>query len=84
MLAGVGGRTIAEAKQRISYAEAQDWAEFIRRRGSLHVGLRLEQGFAMLRAAINNALGGSATMRDYMPHFDEPETDLETAMKEWR
>ena len=40
------------------------------KRGSLHVGMRLEQGFALLAVLINHALGGKATFEDYMPHAD--------------
>lgn len=68
MLNGVGGRTIEEAKERMSYVEAQQWSAYLARRGSLHVGTRLEWGFALIAAAINNALGGKATQADYMPH----------------
>ena len=77
---GVGGRTVAEAKERMSYAEAQDWAEFIRKRGSLHLGMRLEVGFALLARMINNALGGHATVADYMPHLEEQQGNLADVM----
>lgn len=81
MLNGVGGRTVAEAKERLSYAEALDWSEYLRKRGSLNVGLRLEAGFALIAATINNALGGHATPADYMPHFDQAEATLGDVMK---
>lgn len=74
MLNGVGGCTVAEAKERISYEEAQSWAAYMDKRGSLHVGMRLEYGFAMLARIVNNALGGHATMRDFMPHADQPDS----------
>ena len=81
MLNGVGGRTVEEAKERISYAEAVDWAEYMRKRGSLNVGMRLEAGFALIAAAINNGLGGSATPADFMPHFESPEASIADVMK---
>jgi hypothetical protein len=81
VLNGVGGRTIEEAKERLSYVEAQQWAAYMQRRGSLNVGTRLEWGFALIAAAINNGLGGNATQRQFMPHADEAEGSLGDVMK---
>jgi hypothetical protein len=81
VLAGVGGWTVEEAKERMSYAEALDWQAYIAKRGSLHVGLRLEAGFALIAWSINRALGGTAEITDFMPHFDEPEASLDDVMK---
>jgi len=81
VLNGVGGRTIEEAKERLSYAEALDWAEYMRKRGTLHVGMSLEAGFALIAATISNALGGDATAADFMPHLDHPEPSLADVMK---
>ena len=77
MLAGVGGRSVAEAKERLSFDEALAWQEYMHKRGSLHVGMRLEYGFALIARIINHALGGHATMRDYMPHSDQPDSLME-------
>lgn len=71
MLNGIGGRTIEEAKERMSYVEAQQWSAYMARRGSLNVGTRLEWGFALIAAAINNAMGGAARQVDFMPHAQE-------------
>lgn len=68
MLNGVGGRTIEEAKERMSHVEAMQWSAYLQRRGSLHIGRRLEWGFALLAQRIDNALGGHATQADFMPH----------------
>lgn len=38
MLNGVGGSTIAEAKERLSYAEYRAWVAYLNKRGSLHPG----------------------------------------------
>ncbi len=81
MLNGIGGCTVAEAKERMSYAEAQQWAAYMQRRGSLHVGMRLEWGFALIAATINNALGGNATQQQFMPHADEAGGSLGDVMK---
>lgn len=71
MLNGIGGRTIEEAKERLSFVEAQQWSTYMARRGSLNVGTRLEWGFALIAAAINNALGGTARQVDFMPHTQD-------------
>jgi hypothetical protein len=71
VLNGVGGRTIEEAKERMSFVEAQQWSAYLARRGSLHMGTRLEWGFALIAAAINNALGGHARQVDFMPHTQD-------------
>ena len=43
VLNGVGGSTIAEAKERLSYAEYRAWVAYLKdKRGSLHPGHRLE------------------------------------------
>lgn len=73
VLHGVGGRTVHEAKQRMSYQEAMSWAAYIRKRGSLNWGMRLEAGFALIATQINRALGGKAEPADFMAHSDEPE-----------
>ena len=80
MLNGVGGRSVAEAKERLSHIEALKWQAYIEKRGTLDLGLRLEAGFAMLAWQINRALGGKAEMNDFMPHFDEPEASLSDVM----
>lgn len=77
MLNGVGGRTIAEAKERISYDEYQDWVEYAKRRGGFNLGMRIEACSAMIAVQVNNGNGGKAKMADFMPHKDEPVASLE-------
>jgi len=72
VLAGVGGRTIAEAKERLTYSEALQWFEYIRRRGSLNLGRRIECGFALLASMYNRAHGGKVEYHDFAPHEDRP------------
>lgn len=69
----MGGRTIAEAKARLSYAEAVRWFEYIRTRGSLHVGRRIECAAALVALQINRANGGTAKYEDFTPHEPRPE-----------
>src|SRR5690625_65472 len=40
VLSGVGGRTVAEAKERLSFVEFMSWQRYIRSPGTLNIGLR--------------------------------------------
>ncbi|HCF4207846.1 TPA: hypothetical protein NIE30_000745 [Pseudomonas aeruginosa] len=60
MLNGVGGSTIAEAKERLSYAEYRAWVAYLNKRGSLHPGHRLELALARIAALLGHALGADA------------------------
>lgn len=81
MLNGVGGATVARAKESISQAEFLDWIEYRERRGSLNLGMRLEAGFSLLAVSINRGLGGHAKIEDFMPHMDDPEATIGDVMK---
>jgi hypothetical protein len=48
---GIGGRTVAEAKLRMTYDEFLRWCEFRNTQGSLHVGMRIDR--AVSRALAN-------------------------------
>lgn len=73
MLNGIGGRTIAEAKNNITQKEAIAWSVYRNKYGSLNLGRRLEQGIALLAAAVINSQGGKADVADFMPHEPKPE-----------
>lgn len=75
-MCGVGGRTIAEAKERLSYEEALKWQAYRKKRGSLNLGLRLEEGFALVATAISRSVGGKAKFDDFAPHLKDEETGL--------
>lgn len=80
MLAGVGGRTVSEAKETLQYAEFLDWLTYRRMRGSLHMGTRMESGFALLASLISRACGGDASQLDFMPHAEQPAATLSDVM----
>ena len=82
VLNGVGGRTVDEAKECMSYSEALLWQEYLEKRGTVHIGMRLEACTALLAMMINRALGGKATIETFMPHLEEKEPSVEDAMKE--
>lgn len=72
MLNGIGGRTVAEAKERISAQEFSQWCAYIRKRGALNIGTRVELGFALLASTVVRANGGKAKIEDFLPQRDEP------------
>ncbi|WP_434986953.1 hypothetical protein [Pseudomonas protegens] len=84
MLNGVGGRTIAEAKERMTYQEALAWGRYIDRYGSLHTGRRLEAGSALVALQTHRLGGGMAELLDFTPHEQRLGLSLERAMNEWR
>ncbi|WP_109512778.1 phage tail assembly protein T [Pseudomonas ovata] len=83
VLNGVGGRTIAEAKATISYAELLDWVAYRDKHGSLNPMPRQEVSAAIIAHQINRSNGGKADLYDFMPNMERPGITLEQAMKEW-
>ena len=85
VLSGVGGRTIAEAQERLSFREFQAWQAYRAKRGSLHIGMRVERGAALIATLYANSKSkdGGFKIYDFMAHEEEPAIPLETAMKEW-
>ena len=83
---GIGGHTIARAKDALSYPEFLTWVKFRNKRGSLHAGMRVERGAALLATlyANSHSKAGGYSVYDFMPHEDEPEMTLEQAMEEWK
>jgi hypothetical protein len=87
VLNGIGGRTIEEAQRRVSYAEFLTWVEYRKKRGSLHSGLRMDRGFALLAkfyADAHTKEGVHNSIWDFTPYEDEPPISLDDAMKAWR
>lgn len=86
VLCGVGGRTIAEAQDRLSYSEFLRWAKYRAKRGSLNVGMRVERGAAQLSALYANARrrqGAEAyKLTDFAPFHDQPVLTIDD-LKKW-
>lgn len=82
VLNGIGGRTIAEAKQSMTSNEVYQWAAFRNKRGSLFVGRRIEQGFGNLMATYLGSKGAqNVKAQSFMPHEDQhQEMSLEEYM----
>jgi hypothetical protein len=71
--AGVGGKTIAEAKRNMSFAEARQWVAYVRKRGPLNTSRHIEWGFSLLASLIctGNKItiaGQKPTQKTFMPY----------------
>lgn len=88
VLCGIGGCTIAEAKNRISYTEFLQWLAYRNLRGSLNLGMRIERGSALLATIYANAHRKKDVdpfaLDDFMPHADQKPITLDKALKEWQ
>lgn len=71
MLNGIGGRTVEEAKERVSDHEFANWCAYIRKRGTLNLGTRVEMGFALLAMVTRNSAGGKSKIEDFLPKREE-------------
>jgi hypothetical protein len=82
VLHGIGGRTIREAKNNLAYDEYLEWVEYIRMRGSLNPGRRIEQSIAILAFYFNKAFfRGHVKYSDFTPHENEPEASVSDVIK---
>lgn len=71
MLAGIGGRTIEEAKQRMTYAEFRDWMRYREKVGPLNHLQRADYRTALLASVVNRSMGGRAEITDFLPDYDQ-------------
>lgn len=89
MLAGVGGRTIDEAKRNISWPEFQAWLAYREAHGILNQAARLERGFALVAHTVASTIprrkGSKAPkFEDFMPQrakVQEQAMSLQEAME---
>lgn len=81
MLAGIGGATIAEAKERLTYEEVLTWCEYIKNHGPLDLHGRLEYGFALVAHQIHQSVGGKAKFEAFAPYLSRQVTNDETQTK---
>lgn len=91
---GIGGRTIAEAKETLSLPEFKMWAIYRNKYGSLNPGLRTEWASGVVSSVIANTNRDPKTPAfkptDFTQHFtdEKPEEEegpisLEDAMNTW-
>lgn len=68
MMNGIGGRTIAEAKQNMSMVEARQWVQYMQRHGGLNIAERVEQAAALICTTAAQLMGNKKVkIADFIP-----------------
>lgn len=84
---GIGGRTIAEAQERMSIREFQIWLRYREKYGQLNNMMRIEWGASLVASVLANINKSNKTptfkVSDFAPHINESPLSLEEAMKSW-
>ncbi|MBS0878591.1 MULTISPECIES: phage tail protein [unclassified Tatumella] len=88
---GIGGRTIAEAQERISISEYYKWLNYRNRTGGLNPVMRTEWGAALISSVLANVNKSAATqpymIEDFAPNLSARQKgkgiSLDQAKKEW-
>lgn len=84
VLNGIGGNTIEQAKRNLSFIEFKQWAIYRQKRGSLHLGRRLEQNLSLTNLIISRALGNKKTkITDFAPHETEDKKEASDELLTW-
>lgn len=92
MLAGIGGRTVAEAKARVSCVEFQAWLDYREKHGPLDCARRIEHAAALIAQTVSSTVPRSKGSKPpkleafflYGSDKGTPAPDLDTAKREWR
>lgn len=69
------GGTVAEIKQRMTYSEALQWFAYRRKHGGIGEA-RTQYLLACIATMTNNAAGGKAELRDFLPGLPVPEAKV--------
>lgn len=84
---GIGGRTIAEAQERMSLREFQMWVKYRNKYGPLNIMMRSEWGTSLVASVLANINKSKNSppfkISDFAPHINEVSVSLEEAMKTW-
>ncbi|MFB1415529.1 phage tail protein [Klebsiella michiganensis] len=84
---GIGGRTIAEAQERMSLREFQIWVKYRNKYGQLNSMMRTEWGASLVASVLANINKSKNSppfkISDFAPHINEVSVSLEEAMKSW-
>lgn len=84
---GIGGRTIAEAQERMNLREFQIWVKYRNKYGPLNIMMRTEWGSALVASVLANINKAKNSppykVSDFAPHITEASVSLEDAMKNW-
>lgn len=66
---GIGGRTIVEAQQNLTFIEARQWAQYIQRHGGLNIAERVEQAAALICSTGAQLMGNkNIKVADFIPN----------------
>lgn len=57
----------------MTWDEFLDWNQYVKTRGTLNVGMRLEWLLARLSFQVSRAVGGKAEFSDFIRHHEQPE-----------
>lgn len=85
VLAGIGGKSIAEAQNSLTFSEVLMWSAYRAKRGSLNVGRRVEQALGNLMAHYTRfhvKEPDSVDALAFMPHEDYV-SDSELSLEEY-
>lgn len=84
---GIGGRTIAEAQERMSLREFQMWVKYRNKHGPLNIMMRTEWGASLVASVLANINKAKNTpaykVSDFAPHINEAAVSLDDVMKSW-
>ncbi|MBT0725159.1 MULTISPECIES: phage tail assembly protein T [Rosenbergiella] len=88
---GIGGRTIAEAQERMSVTEYQTWLLYRQKYGGLNPVMRTEWGAALVSSVIANIYrdkkAPAFSLTDFAPHIGgdkgTEEISLGDAKRNW-
>ncbi|HFT2108997.1 TPA: phage tail protein [Klebsiella pneumoniae] len=84
---GIGGRTIAEAQERMSRREFQVWLKYREKYGTLNIMMRTEWGASLVASVLANINKEKNTppfkVSDFAPHINKEPISLEEAKKTW-
>lgn len=69
-MSGVGGATIQECKESLSWSEYLVWLKFRQKYGSLHHGMRVDRAVARAASFFGNAMSKKGGLRpeDFSPY----------------
>lgn len=75
----IGGMTVEELKERMSYDEFLGWSAYIRKNGALNPGLRMEWCAALISHMLALVNGNKKSkIADYLPNRMPPEEEFAT------
>lgn len=84
---GIGGRTIAEAQERMSHREFLVWLKYRDKYGPLNIMMRTEWGASLVASVLANINKEKNTppfkISDFAPYINKVPISLEEAKKNW-